>query len=103
MGGVVDFINDLCSWIGDSIASVVKWFVDEVRDLVMSVTKTFLQKNEEKIKKTEKPTQVAKVVGAKKAVNELEKFIDNEERQLSSADMNAVNDILSGDPEFMKL
>ena len=71
MGSVIDFINNLCTWIADSIASVVKWFFGEVKDLVISATKAFLQKNEEKIKKTEQPAQVAKVVGGKRCDSSL--------------------------------
>ena len=101
MGSVLDFIDKLCDWIADKIASVIKWFVAEVREIVMKAVRKLLQNNEEKIKKTDNPPQVAKVIAAKKAKSELSKFVDNEERKLSTADSKAVNDILADDPEFM--
>lgn len=98
MGSVIDFIESIANWVVDKIASIIKWF-GEIKDIVVGKIKNLLNSNREKIEKTENPKQVAKVIAAKKGISELQKYANDEERKLSSDDMNAVNDILAEDPD----
>lgn len=101
MGSIIDFIENLSNWVVEKISSIVAWF-NEIRDAVSCKIKNLLESNKEKIQKTDNPKQVAKVIAAKKGINELIKHTNNEERKLSSNDEKIVNNILAEDPDFFE-
>ena len=99
MGNFYEKIKKLVEWIGDIINKVIKWFNKEIRKDVENKTEEFLLKNEEKIKNSDNPVKIGKIVGQQKALIELQKKVEEEKKELSDADLLTIDSMFS-DEEF---
>ncbi len=100
MGNVLIWIKNLVNWIGGLFASVLKWFKGEIREEVQQKTEDFLIEKEPKISKCDNPKLVAKVAGQKKALKELEKKAEEEEKKLTENDAEAIKELFKEDIDF---
>ena len=95
MGGFINKCRKIVKWIGDIVQKVVKWFEGAVKAMVDEIVTDFLVKNKQTIIKAENPDKVAKVIGQKKYLQELQKVVEKEEKDLSQNDLDAVNSLFS--------
>ncbi len=100
MGSILDFIDKLVSWVSDIISEVIEWFDGKVRERVNNNNKEFLQKNEQKIKNTKDPKQVAKTAVEIKSLKQLEKIAEDEKKKLCYEDKETLNGLFKDDPDF---
>lgn len=100
MGNIQIFIDKLVSWVGNLISTVICWFNGEIRKKVDKNNKDFLNKNENKIKKSNNPKQVAKISIEIKSLKQLEKFAEEEKKKLCQDDIKTIDELFKDDPDF---
>jgi hypothetical protein len=97
MGGFIEKVKELVNWIGDIIYKIIKWFEKDIREDVENKTQEFLLKNKEKIINSENPLKIGKIAGQQKALIELQKKVEEEKKELSSADLETIDSMLSSE------
>jgi len=99
MGNFFAKVKRGLAWIGGIIARFIGWLCDFLSEIGKKVA-NFLMGHESKIKKADEPKKVGKVIACHKAIKELEKIKEKEEKDISSHDKDLVQECLNDDDEY---
>lgn len=106
MGSFHSLCKKILNWVGDCINKVVKWFTGTLRKDVLGETKKFMKKKEvkKKIKKSDNPEAVGKVIVEIKALRVLKKCAVIKQKSLTQHDQNLIEGIFEEEDreEYMK-
>lgn len=99
MGNFFEKVKRGLAWIGSILARFIRWLCGFLSVIGKTVA-IFLMGHESKIKKADEPKKVGKIVACHKAIKELEKIKEKEEKDVSQHDKDLVQECLNDDDEY---